>query len=113
MKQNKYYLKYKSEIDVNTLIPVVRQRGRLAGFLLYVSNYDVSSIADIKGSTLCYKDGPQLPLLNFTTICTEKGRYVVFYNERLDGVIYPDGYEVKNIYTELCEVTVQGAFCHL
>ncbi|XP_052694675.1 receptor-type tyrosine-protein phosphatase epsilon-like [Crassostrea angulata] len=87
---------------------VVRQRGRFAGFSLYVSDTDVSSISEIKSSTLCYKDGPQLPPLNFTTICTEKGRYVIYYNEQLDGVIYPEGYEDQNIYTELCEVTVQG-----
>lgn len=98
---------------VNALISVKRQLGRLAGFLLYVSNYDVSSVPDIKGSTLCYKDGPQLPILNLTIKCTEIGRYVIFYNERLDGVIYPEGYEVQNIYTELCEVKVQGVVGHL
>lgn len=81
----------------------IRQKGRFAGFSLYVSNTD-----DIKGSTICYKDGPQLPPLNFTTICTESGRYVIFYNERLNKVKYPDGYEVANVVTELCEVTVRG-----
>lgn len=80
-----------------------RQRGRLAGFSLYVSN-----TGDISGSTLCYKDGPHLPPLNFTTVCTEYGRYVIFYSERLDAVTYPDGYELLNLYTELCEVVVQG-----
>lgn len=79
-----------------------RQRGRLAGFSLYVSK-----TGDIQGSTLCYKDGPQLPPLNFTTTCTEYGRYVIFYNERKDGVVYPDGYQLA-IVTELCEVIVQG-----
>lgn len=68
----------------------------------------VSKTGDIQGATLCYKNGPQLPPLNFTTICTESGRYVIFYNERLDGVTYPDGYEVITVFTELCEVTVQG-----
>lgn len=79
-----------------------RQRGRFAGFSLYVS-----TIGDIQGSALCYKDGPQLPPLNFTT-CTGHGRYVIFYNDRLDGVTYPDGYEIQNVFTELCEVIVQG-----
>lgn len=60
------------------------KRGRFAGFSLYVSN-----TGDIKNSTLCYKDGPHLP--NFTTTCTNYGRYVIFYNERLNGVIYPEG----------------------
>lgn len=80
-----------------------RQKGRFAGFSLYVSNTGV-----IEGSTLCYKDGPQLPSLNFTTTCTEYGRYVIFLNERKDGVVYPDGYQLTNVYTELCEVIIKG-----
>lgn len=60
------------------------------------------------GSTLCYKDGPELPPLNFTTTCTEYGRYVIFYNERFIGATYPKNYEVENVFTELCEVTVLG-----
>lgn len=80
-----------------------RQRGRFAGFSLYVSNTD-----DIQGSTLCYKNGPQLPPLKFTTTCPKYGRYVIFYNERLDGVAYPKEYEVQSIATELCEVIVKG-----
>lgn len=81
----------------------MRQRGRFAGFSVFVSK-----TGDIEGATLCYKNGPQLPPLNFTSICTESGRYVIFYNERLDRVTYPDGYEVSPVHTELCEVTVQG-----
>lgn len=61
-----------------------------------------------KDSTLCYKDGPQLPLLNITTTCEMYGRYVIFYNERLDGVYYPGNYELGNVHSELCEVVVQG-----
>lgn len=80
-----------------------RQRGRFAGFSVYVSN-----TGDIQGSSLCYKDGSQLPPLNFTTTCTERGRFIIFYNERLDGVTYPDGYVIQNVFTELCEVIVQG-----
>lgn len=80
-----------------------RQRGRLAGFSLYLSNTGA-----IQGSYLCYKDGPQLPPLNFTTECIESGRYVIFYNERFDGVSYPTEYELSNVFTELCEVIVKG-----
>ena len=36
------------------------------------------------------------------------GCYVMFYNERIDGVTYPVGYENTYIYTELCEVFVIG-----
>lgn len=85
------------------LILDMRQRGRFAGFSLYVSY-----TGSIQGSTLCYKNGPKIPLLNFTTTCAEHGRYVIFYNERLNGVSYPNGYEVENVYTELCEVVVRG-----
>lgn len=80
-----------------------RQRGRFAGFSLYVS-----STGDIPGSTLCYKDRLYLPPLNFTTLCTEFGRFIIFYNERLDTATYPTGYEVTNVFTELCEVVVLG-----
>lgn len=80
-----------------------RQKGRFAGFSIYVSK-----TGNIEGSNLCYKDGPQLPPLNFTTTCIEYGRYVIFYNERKDGVVYPDGYQLTNVYTELCEVIVKG-----
>lgn len=80
-----------------------RQRGRFAGFSLYVSN-----TVYIKGSTLCYKDGHQLSPLNFTITCEEHGRYVIFYNERLDGVTYPEDYEVTSVFTELCEVVVKS-----
>lgn len=59
-------------------------------------------------STLCYKDGPQLLPLNFTTLCIGYGRYVIFYNERMPGVSYPSDYQLRNLYTELCEVIVQG-----
>lgn len=91
-------IKYKTE-------PVVekRQQGRVAGFSLFVSD-----TTDIQGSTLCYKNGPQLPPLNFATSCIEYGRYVIFYNERLDGLSYPDGYELVNAYTELSEVIILG-----
>nr|XP_022306114.1 multiple epidermal growth factor-like domains protein 10 isoform X2 [Crassostrea virginica] len=80
-----------------------RQQGRLAGFSIFVSTDGTRD-----DSSLCYKDGPQLPALNFTTTCITSGRYVIFYNERLRDVAYPNGYEVNTVYTELCEVTVHG-----
>lgn len=85
----------------------MRQRGRLAGFSLYVSTN-----GSIENSSLCYKDGPALPSLDFITNCVKYGRYVIFYNERLDGVSYPVGY-ARLTYTELCEVTVYGTFVYL
>lgn len=85
-----------------------RQRGRFAGFSLYISN-----TGEIKGSILCYKAGPQLPPLNFTTTCTEYGRYVIFYNERQLGASYPEGYQLSTVFTELCEVIVKGIFYYI
>lgn len=80
-----------------------RQRGRFAGFSLYVSD-----TGEIQGSTLCYKNSSQLPPLNFTTTCIDNKRYVIFYNERIDRNTYPEGYDVLGVFTELCEVIVQG-----
>lgn len=80
-----------------------RQQGRFAGFSLYIS-----TTGDIPGSMLCYKDGPQLPPLNFTTNCTTYGSYIIFFNERLNKTNFPSGYELDNVFTELCEVIVQG-----
>nr|XP_022311272.1 multiple epidermal growth factor-like domains protein 11 [Crassostrea virginica] len=80
-----------------------RQQGRFAGFSIYVSTDGTRD-----NSSLCYKDGSDLPSLNFTTNCITSGRYVTFYNERLEGVAYPNRYQVFPVYTELCEVTVNG-----
>ena len=60
----------------------------------------------MNNSSLSYKDGPQLPPLNFTTTCITSGRYVSFYNERLDGTTYPEIYQTVTMYTEVCEVIV-------
>lgn len=77
--------------------------GRFAGFSLYVSN-----TTDIQGGYLCYKDGLELPPLDFNTDCNTHGRYIMFFNERLKGIQYPHGYEYSNAFTELCEVIVTG-----
>ena len=80
-----------------------RQRGRFAGFSINITKDEGTD-----GTFLCYKDGPLLPLLNVSTTCITFGRYVNFYNERLDRVTYPTGYEVANVLMELCEVHVNG-----
>lgn len=81
------------------------QRGRFAGFSLFVSN-----TTHIQKGSLCYKNGEGIPLLDFNTTCTKHGRYVIFYNERLVGTTYPQGYQRSSVFTELCEVTVTGIF---
>ncbi|XP_065921325.1 receptor-type tyrosine-protein phosphatase epsilon-like [Magallana gigas] len=86
-------------------ITMSQKMGRFAGFSLYVSN-----TTDRHMGYMCYKDGPELPPLDFNTTCITHGRYVIFYNERLNGTTYPIGYENTNVFTELhvCEVTVTG-----
>lgn len=84
-------------------LTAMRQRGRFAGFSLYVSN-----TTDQHRGHLCYKDGQELPLLDFNINCITHGRYVIFYNERLNGTEYPSNYERSPVFTELCEVTVIG-----
>lgn len=66
----------------------------------------------MENSSLCYKDGPELPHLNFTSTCISAGRYITFYNERKVGVTYPDEYQISTVYTELCEVIVYGKKTH-
>lgn len=85
-------------------LTVKRQMGRFAGFSLYVSNS-----TDIPSGFLCYKDGPELPPLDFDINCIANGRYVIFYNERKDRQMYPVGYETSNVITELCEIIVTGS----
>ncbi|XP_062614716.1 multiple epidermal growth factor-like domains protein 10, partial [Saccostrea cucullata] len=80
----------------------LRQRGRFAGFSLYISNTTKK-----EDGSLCYKDGPDLPPLDFNTTCVGNARYVIFYNERLPEVVYPKEYAMSS-FTELCEVIVLG-----
>eukprot|EP00105_Crassostrea_gigas_P014832 XP_011431638.1 PREDICTED: multiple epidermal growth factor-like domains protein 10 [Crassostrea gigas] len=77
----------------------------LLGFSVYVSN-----TTDRSQGTLCFKDNNftknTMPPV-FTTNCSVHGQYVIYYNERLPGVAYPDGYD-SYVTTDLCEVEVYG-----
>ena len=81
----------------------MRQRGRFAGFSIYISNN-----SGIDDGDLCYKSGSVLPFLSISVECFGFGRYVIYYNERFPGEVYPEGFEQSNVHTELCEVSVQG-----
>lgn len=81
------------------------QRGRFAGFSLFVSN-----TSRRQNGFLCYKNRDEIPTLDFNTTCTNHGHYVIFYNERLAESTYPPGYQNSSVFTELCEVTVKGMF---
>ncbi|XP_065922936.1 scavenger receptor class F member 2-like [Magallana gigas] len=79
--------------------------GRVLGFSVYVSN-----TIDRSRGTLCFKDNNftinTIPSV-FTANCFDHGQYVIYYNERLPGVVYPDNYE-SFVGTNLCEVEVYG-----
>lgn len=38
---------------------------------------------------------------------------IIFYNERLEEVEYPERYELSNVLSERCEVIVQGKVLNL
>ncbi|XP_061194956.1 uncharacterized protein LOC133203126 [Saccostrea echinata] len=78
---------------------------RLLGFYVYVSN-----TTNRRDGYLCFRDTnytiSTIPdVLNIT--CPVHGQYVIYYNERLSKVKYPDGYSSK-AYNDLCEVEVYG-----
>lgn len=82
---------------------------RIAGFYLGFSVY-VSNTTNILEGMLCFKDNVftmhTIPAI-FTTTCFVHGEYVIFYNERLLGVVYPAVYETS-VFSDLCEVEVYG-----
>lgn len=75
----------------------------ILGFSVYVSN-----TTDRLQGTLCFKDNnltqDTIPAV-FTTTCAVYGQYVIYYNERLQGGVYPEFYS-RLAYSELCEVEV-------
>lgn len=79
--------------------------GRFLGFSVYVSN-----TTDISQGTLCFKDnnffGNTIPFV-FTTNCFVHGQYVIYFNERIPGDVYPTGYD-RYVRSDLCEVEVFG-----
>lgn len=78
---------------------------RMAGYFLYVSNTNSTDDAH-----LCFHHNDTLsgkPTINEKINCLVRGRYVIYYNERRDGVHYPYYYS-KYAYNEICELEVFG-----
>lgn len=75
------------------------------GFSVYVSN-----TTDIHHGVLCFKDNSfnesTMPAV-FTAKCTVHGQYVIYNNEKLDGIENPDRSSAY-IMNNLCEVEVYG-----
>lgn len=75
------------------------------GLSVYVSN-----TTDKLQGTLCFKDSfytvDTIPA-NLTITCPIHGQYVIYYNERLTGVTYPDTY-TPSAENNVCEVEVYG-----
>lgn len=80
------------------------------GFSIYVSN----TTSKIDG-VLCYKDNifttETIPAV-FNITCAVYGQYVIYYNERLSGLVYPHGYS-KYAFADICELEVYGWFHHI
>ncbi|XP_078327391.1 uncharacterized protein LOC111112176 [Crassostrea virginica] len=79
--------------------------GRFLGFSLYISNTTNKS-----DGVLCFKDTSftqsTIPSV-FDIPCPVHGQYVIYFNERSEGVTYPDDYSTY-AFNELCEVEVFG-----
>lgn len=80
---------------------------RMAGFFLYVSNTTVK-----EHGYICFHEMQRVngtPSEDQRINCPVHGRYVIYYNERIRGYVYPSYYS-EFAYYELCELEVYGEF---
>ncbi|XP_062571468.1 uncharacterized protein LOC134233508 [Saccostrea cucullata] len=100
-------IRFKDYKDEHGNLYLTRQRKRLAGFSLYISN-----TSRREDGYLCYEDLSTLglPDLDFSTRCIKYGRFVIFYNERMDQKFYSSSRYENPALTELCDVVVQGCY---
>ena len=82
----------------------------MLGFSIYVSN-----TTDKLDGKLCYKEQSpytsEFALPSWVVTCNTHGQYVFYYNERLQGITYPDDYS-KYAYNDICELEVWGKYFH-
>lgn len=79
----------------------------MAGFFLYVSNTTLK-----ENGYLCFHEIQTVagtPAEDQTITCSVHGRYIIYYNERRQDVVYPSYYS-QYAYNELCEVEVYGEY---
>lgn len=78
---------------------------KLLGFSIIVSN-----TTDLRDGVVCY-DNTDYNISTTPSVvdifCSVVGRYVIYYNERLPGVTYPELYS-QYAFADLCEVEVYG-----
>ncbi|XP_065934065.1 angiopoietin-1 receptor-like [Magallana gigas] len=78
---------------------------RMAGFFLYVSNTTVK-----EHGYSCFHEMQRVngtPSEDQRINCPVHGRYVIYYNKRIRGYVYPSYYS-EFAYYELCELEVYG-----
>ncbi|XP_056003598.1 receptor-type tyrosine-protein phosphatase kappa-like [Ostrea edulis] len=79
--------------------------GRFMGFSLYISNTTNRTEGELCFHDTTFTNDTIPDILNITY--PVHGQYVIYYNERLPNVTYPDGYSAY-AFNELCEVEVYG-----
>lgn len=87
-------------VDVNNGFRV-----RFLGFIVVVFNK-----IDYMDGIICYYDKYYIIYILFVVmdiICVVVGWYVIFYNERINGLKYLKGYSLY-VFVDFCEVEVYG-----